>query len=446
MITPLETLYTTFLHSTGVQTDTRKLQPGELFWALRGERFDGNRFAAQALEAGALAAVVDADADFPPDDNRFLAVNNSLTALQELARHHRRQWSGPLLGLTGSNGKTTTKGLLASILNQKSPGLATPGNWNNHIGVPLTLLRLKPEHEWAVIELGDNHPGEIDELCRIAEPTHGLITNIGEDHLEGYGSLAVNAHTKLELFQYLQEKEAAKLYVNLDDSWLAPSAAQSQALGYALKNITQATYRAEPVPQPTGLLGVKIQKEQEPPIQTLTQLSGVFNLENCLAAAAVALDWGATAEQVQAGLEAYQPENLRSQTLERKGRLVLLDSYNANPSSMRLAVASAFALAQTTGRGRVGLVLGDMLEMGVHSVAVHRQLGEFVGRFPAAYVLGVGPAMRHTVQAARLRVPAGHADSTQAVTQNQLESLRRCKLLLFKGSRGIAVETLLERL
>lgn len=437
----LARLYSVFVQSGGVNTDTRSLQPGQLFVALRGPSFNGNRFAAQALQKGALAVVADEDLPDAPDPTRVIRVPNALQALQALARHHRRQWAGsakPVVAITGSNGKTTTKELLRSILQQRYPAYATEGNLNNHIGVPLTLLRLKPEHQAAVVEMGDNKPGDIAELCVIAEPTHGLITNIGLDHIGGFADLADNARTKCELFDYLK-RTRGHILLNLADEWLAPydgAPAPMLTFGTAQARV-HATLTAR------SLHGTHFNlhcADWPAPLACQSPMYGAYNLPNFAAAATAALALGCTPQHIQAGIASYKPANNRSQVVRVGSIAVVLDAYNANPSSMAPALRDFCALP-----GRKTVILGDMLELGGHAVAEHQAVGQLLNNYPMVRAVLVGPMMHDAFTAIthsnKLFLPDTDAAVAQAPTL-----VRDTDLLLLKGSRGMALEKIVKAL
>ncbi|MGI4734346.1 MAG: UDP-N-acetylmuramoyl-tripeptide--D-alanyl-D-alanine ligase [Janthinobacterium lividum] len=435
MPTPAPTpLYARYLAAQGqVSTDSRQPQPGTLFFALNGPSFRGAAFAAGALEKGASHAVVDDEALAKQDPARYTYAPDPLAALQELAREHRRHFRGPVLAVTGSNGKTTTKELLTVVLAQKYNVLATIGNLNNHIGVPLTLLRLKPqEHDFAVIEMGANHRGEISDYCQWAEPTHGLITNIGKAHLEGFGGEAGIALGKGELFDYLAQNEGMA-FVNTLDTKLPCLAARVPR---------RATYPRIDDTYPAQLLAANpaLHLGLWDGAEVVVQLTGEYNFPNLAAAAAVGAFFGVPATQVAAALAAYNPQNNRSQLVRTAhGNDLILDAYNANPSSMAAALRSFAPRPAAAGQGRVA-ILGDMFELGETSAAEHRALGELLAELGLHNVLLVGSLM----QAAAEVHPAAHyfADKAAAaewLAQHPLQG----QLVLLKGSRGMGLETLL---
>jgi len=436
------TLYDHYLAAQGlVSTDSRQPQPGTLFFALNGPSFRGADFAAQALERGARHAVVDDAALAARDPARYTHAPDPLAALQALALAHRRRFRGPVLAITGSNGKTTTKELLTGVLAQKYRVLATVGNLNNHIGVPLTLLRLRPqEHELAVVELGANPQGEIGGYCQYAEPTHGLITNIGKAHLEGFGGQEGIAKGKGELFDYLAA-HGGTLFVNTADARLPGIAAKAVAANQAGPAPVLSTYPGPADTYPAVLLaaganGLRLRLWDG--IETTTTLTGDYNFANLAAAAAVGAYFGVSGPQVAAALAAYEPDNNRSQRVRTAhGNDLVLDAYNANPSSMAAALRS-FAAAPD---GPKLVILGDMFELGDEAEAEHRALGELLTELGLTNALLIGPLLR----AAAAACPAAHhcPDKAAAAAWLRQHSPRGQQLLL-KGSRGMALETLLE--
>ncbi len=432
-------LYAQYLSAGGlVGTDSRALPAGALFFALNGTR-RGADFAAAALAAGAAHAVVDDAALAATDPTRYTVVPDPLTALQALARYHRQQFRGPLIALTGSNGKTTTKELLAGVLGRRFRTLATAGNFNNHIGVPLTLLRLDPaHHEVAVVEMGANHPHEIAALAAIAEPTHGLITNIGKAHLEGFGGTQAHiARAKGELFDYLTAT-GGTVFLNTADAWLAPWAGRLPT--------------AQHYPAPARLVGadpfvVLTLNDNAPAAAPVrTQLSGAYNFENMAAAAAVGRFFGVSEADIGAALAAYAPTNNRSELAYRPatGNHLLLDAYNANPSSMAAAVRHFATLPATDEAGQPLpklLILGDMLELGAESGPEHQALGALLAEVGFEEVVLVGPEMA----AATATCPAARHFGTKAEAAAWLVAAPpRQRRVLLKGSRGIGLETLVE--
>ena len=429
-------LYTHYLAAGGhVSTDSRQPQPGTLFFALNGPSFRGAAFAPQALEKGARHAVVDDVLLAAADPARYTYAPDPVVALQQLARYHRAQFRIPVLAVTGSNGKTTTKELLTAVLAQKFRVLATIGNLNNHIGVPLTLLRLRAdEHDFAVVEMGANHRGEIAAYCLWAQPTHGLITNIGKAHLEGFGGAEGVALGKGELFDYLT-RTGGTAFVNTLDARLPSLAAQVPViLSYPrLMDTYPATLlSADPAVALRLADGTDV----------AAQLTGDYNFPNLAAAAAVGLHFGIIPERVATALAQYNPQNNRSQLVRTAhGNELVLDAYNANPSSMSAALRSFVARPAPNQRKLV--LLGDMFELGNESHYEHRNLGLLLAELGLSQVLLIGPEMA----AAAAEAPTALHFSTKADAAEWLRQHPvRGQQVLVKGSRGMALETLVELL
>lgn len=430
-------LYSQYLAANGlVSTDSRQPQPGTLFFALNGPSFRGADFAPQALAKGASHAVVDDAALAAADPACYTFAPDPLVALQDLARHHRQQFQMPVLAVTGSNGKTTTKELLTAVLAQKFKVLATIGNLNNHIGVPLTLLRLRTgEHDFAVIEMGANHRGEIAELCEIAQPTHGLITNIGKAHLEGFGGAEGVALGKGELFDYLT-RTGGTAFVNTLDARLP---------GLAAPVPTRLSYPGPADTFPVTLLSADpaVALRLADGTDVAAQLTGDYNFPNLAAAAAVGLHFGIPADKVAGALASYSPQNNRSQLLRTAaGNELVLDAYNANPSSMGAALRSFAARPVAAGQTKL-VILGDMFELGDDSAAEHRQLGQLLAELPLPNVVLIGSDMAGAAGAApHLQHFATKAEAAEWLRINPM----RGQQILVKGSRGMALETLVELL
>lgn len=434
----LAALYAHYLAAHGhVSTDSRQPQPGTLFFALNGPSFRGADFAPAALAKGARLAVVDDAALAARDAGRYFFAPDALGALQALAAHHRRQFAGPVLAVSGSNGKTTTKELLTAVLARKFRVLATLGNLNNHIGVPLTLLRLRlDEHDFAVVEMGANHRGEIAAYCQWAAPTHGLLTNIGKAHLEGFGGAEGVALGKGELFDYLQKTDGLA-FVNTLDAQVAARASIVPR---------RRTYPGPADDYPAALLAadpaVALRLGPAGP-DVAAHITGGYNFPNLAAAAAVGRFFGVPVDDVAAALAAYNPQNNRSQLLRTaRGNELILDAYNANPSSMAAALRS-FAQRPAAGQGKV-VVLGDMFELGPEAAAEHRALGELVASLGLPTVVLVGPEMAQ----AKAALGAGaHHFATKAEAAAWLAAHPLTgRQVLVKGSRGMALETLVELL
>jgi UDP-N-acetylmuramoyl-tripeptide--D-alanyl-D-alanine ligase len=436
-------LYARYLAAQGqVSTDSRQPQPGTLFFALNGPSFRGAAFAAGALDKGASHAVVDDEALATQDPNRYTYVPDPLATLQALAHEHRRHFGGPVLAISGSNGKTTTKELLTVVLAQKYNVLATIGNLNNHIGVPLTLLRLRPDaHDFAVIEMGANHQGEIADYCQWAEPTHGLLTNIGKAHLEGFGGEAGVAKGKGELFDYVAA-HGGTLFVNTLDTKIPAVAAAAVAASEVGPAPRLATYPGPADTYPATFL------KADPALhlrlldgtEVAAQLTGDYNFPNLAAAAAVGAFFDVPAANIAAALAAYNPRNNRSQLVRTDhGNDLILDAYNANPSSMAAALRSFATRPVRDGQGRL-VILGDMFELGDSAEAEHRVLGKLLAELKLDNAVLIGPLLQAAAQAH----PAAHYFATKAEAAEWLAHHPLAgQLVLLKGSRGMGLESLL---
>lgn len=427
----------------GVSTDSRTIQPDNLFVALSGPHFDGRTFLSQAFERGAAGAVVSGpcSGDSAPGHKIIIEVQDTLKALGDLAQLWRKRFSVPVVGLTGSNGKTTTKEMLAGILEPSGATLKNPGNLNNLIGLPLTLLGLGPEHRFAVLEMGMNRSGEIRRLSAMAVPTVGLVTNIGPAHLEGLGSLEAIAQAKGELFGALTREDWA--VVNLDDLRVLElsAACQSQKITYGLD--PRAEVRAEGI-QPAGHgLGFFLcfqgqRREIRIPVP------GQHNVSNALAAAAAALILGLSIDRIQGGLEGFSPPAHRLQILPgRKGIHLLDDSYNANPASVQAALTTFQSLRQDR---RGGLVLGDMLELGGFSRSAHQEIGTRIGGLGVDYLVTIGqytPAlMNEALKGDRPPAKAFHCSSPTELIEKIERLIQTGDWVLIKGSHGMALSTI----
>lgn len=424
-----EQLYAHYRQHPVVSTDSRQLPDGCLFFALKGANFDGNQFAAQALEQGAAYAVVDDPSVIASD--RFLLVENVLESLQSLARHHRRQLQIPFIAITGTNGKTTTKELVAAVLRRKYRTHATQGNLNNHIGVPLTLLQIRPETEMAVIEMGANHIGDIAELCSIAEPDFGLITNIGQAHLEGFGSFEGVIRAKSELFDYLAQGKG-QAFVNVRNPLLAELGKKfPRPIYYGLHNTLAYAELLETTPF--------IRYKDTEGHTHDTQLIGAYNFDNILTAIAVGTYFNVPAADIHQAIATYVPTNNRSQVRKTGSNTLIMDAYNANPSSMQAALDS---FAQMPATNKV-VILGDMFELGSYSAAKHREIAEkaMQGRF--ARVLLCGKAFYDIRQADDTALFFEHkAALAEWLQGNPIQN----SYILLKGSRGMGLETIADLL
>ncbi|HQQ95476.1 MAG TPA: UDP-N-acetylmuramoyl-tripeptide--D-alanyl-D-alanine ligase [Bacteroidia bacterium] len=437
--TSLEELYACYLQCGGqISTDTRKLYSGSLFVALRGDKFNANTFASEALKEACAFAIVDDPAVV--NDSRMKLVENSLTALQDLARHHRKQFSGPILGITGSNGKTTNKELIHAVLSKKYHTLSTAGNLNNHIGVPLTLLQIRSDHQFAIIEMGANHQGEIAQLCRIADPDYGIITNIGKAHLEGFGGPEGVIKGKSEMYTHLRQKNG-KVFLNADDKLLRGLAHDMSIVAFG-SDPGNFIYGAEI----SGNDKLRFwfgkneeHREQAKQRVVQTQLIGSYNLPNCLAAACIGIYFGVPEKDVVAALEQYSPEMNRSQLFDTGHNRLILDAYNANPSSMQSAIQNFASL----GYPNKMLILGDMFELGEFSQDEHQKLIDLLQSlgFTTSQVILVGETF------AALGSSRYTAFRNTGACGAYLKSVKPSnQTILIKGSRGMKLEELKELL
>ena len=364
----IDTLYTAYLKSRCVTTDSRRITPGCLFFAFKGESFDGNAFARQALEQGAALCVV-SDRTLEGEEG-CMVVDDVLQTLQALARHHREQQHIPFVGITGTNGKTTTKELVYAVLSKRYRTHATAGNFNNHLGVPLTLLAMPADTEIAIIEMGANHPGEIDFLCSMAQPTCGLITSVGKAHLEGFGSFGGVVRTKTALYRHLTQKSEATLFVNADNDILMR---ESLDLNAPLRRITYGCSEAATVKGACAGSNpyMRFYFEDDDNVYTVqSQLLGAYNFDNAMAAVAVGRHFGVDLFDIKEALEQYTPTNNRSQFKKTERNSLILDCYNANPSSMQVALDNFMAMAAP----RKVAILGSMKELGSDSPKEHAAL------------------------------------------------------------------------
>lgn len=427
----IEQLHGEFLRSAGACTDTRKLTPGGMFFALRGPSFDANAFAGQALEHGCAKAVVD-DPAIATDD-RFILVPDVLSALQQLARHHRRTFDIPFIAITGTNGKTTTKELLHAVLAADRPTLATEGNLNNHIGVPLTLLKVKPEHRIAIIEMGASKLGDIAELCAIAEPTKGLITNIGKAHLEGFGSVEGVIRTKTELYAWLREHHGLT-FVNGDDALLMGKSEgiNRETYGTGVGTDLQGKTKASGTP----FLHVEFEAaDQSTSSLVETHLIGDYNTSNVLAAICIGRHFHIADGVMKDAIGQYAPANSRSQFKDTGRNELVLDAYNANPTSMAAALEN---FAQLPSDRKKLVILGDMRELGESSMAEHASIIQLVRKLELD-ALFIGKEFMKAAPEVTVR----RAKDVNAALEVLKADPPRGQLILVKGSRGVRLEEML---
>jgi len=424
-----ENLYNTFLESRKVSTDTRHIEPGSLFFALKGPKFNANAFAEQALQKGAWYAVVD-EAAYVKDD-RYVLVDDGLTALQNLSRHHRRQLSIPVIGLTGSNGKTTSKELLNVVLSKKFKTFATKGNLNNHIGVPLSILSIDESIEMAVIEMGANHLGEIALLSSIASPTHGFITNIGKAHIGTFGGFDNIIRGKSELYQHLL-LNSGSVFINSLNPILSNMAKRfvkpifySQQADYYHCELTEA----DPF--------VKIKAENGELIET--KLTGAYNFENIAAALCIGKFFGVEATLANQAIAGYVPGNMRSQIVKKGGNTIILDAYNANPSSMEAALEN---LASMKASKKIAII-GDMFELEAAAETEHKAIGKLLAekKFDGVYLCGA------LMKSAADKLPSAKhfVRKDDLLAELKANPINNATILV-KASRGIGLESVVDYL
>ena len=421
--TSLEELYSLFQAHSVITTDTRHCPEGSLFFALRGERFDGNAFAQQALQAGCAFAVVDDPA--VGGDERLLHVPDVLTTLQQLAALHRRTLGTPIVQITGTNGKTTTKELTAAVLARKFDLLCTQGNFNNHIGVPKTLLQLRPHHQMAVIETGANHPGEIALLTDLVQPECGLITNVGMAHLEGFGSFEGVMRTKGELYDYLRHKPGGFIFLHADNEHLCRMAGSLPAVRYGLPG--HDCYTEGEVLDCTPFLRLRFRTQGGAWHEVQTHLIGAYNVANVLAAAAVGAHFGVPDVDIAEALAAYEPTNNRSEWMRTQRNELIVDAYNANPTSMKAALDNFALIAHDHKMA----ILGEMRELGTASDEAHRAVAAQAASLHCEEVWLVGKAFR--AHAAGARWFPSVAEVKAAL---EAEGAPTGRLILVKGSNG----------
>lgn len=422
----IEELYSRFQVCGTVTTDSRHCPQGSMFIALKGETFNGNAFAAQALAQGCRYAVVD-EPEYARGES-YILVDDCLQVLQQLANYHRRQLKTPIIGITGTNGKTTTKELVSSVLSKKYKVLFTQGNLNNHIGVPLTLLRLNKEHEMAVVEMGANHPGEIKALVQIAEPDYGLITNVGKAHLLGFGSFEGVIKTKGELYDFLREKGNTTIFIQNENSYLNAIAHGLHCVRYGQASdlfVSGKLLSCSP------FLAFEWMSEGNTyPVQT--HLIGAYNLDNALASVAVGKYFDVAPEDICEALSTYMPQNNRSQLVDTGRNKLIVDAYNANPTSMMAALEN-FRQVQAPHKM---VILGDMKELGEASLEEHRKIVGFLDGCRFDRVMLAGPEFKAVASAYE------HFDNVDAVKETLEKSKPVGFTILIKGSNSMKLSQL----
>ena len=428
----IEEIYKLFKKHPQISTDSRHIVQGAIFFALKGENFNGNSYAAAALNDGAAYALID---ESPlKADNRFILVEDVLLTLQQLARYHRLELGIPIIAITGTNGKTTTKELITAVLEKKFSVTATKGNLNNHIGVPLTLLAMNTSTQLGVVEMGANHPGEIAALCSIALPDFGLITNVGKAHLEGFGSFEGVKKTKAELYRFIQER-GGKIFRNTVNPHLKEMAEDAETIGYRTNRegsgIEGEIVNSSPIlvfkaKFPKGWLYIK------------TNLAGGYNLENAMAAVCVGDYFGVDPLDISHALEAYIPSNNRSQFIQTAGNQILMDAYNANPSSMEAALDNF----STFDAPLKGVILGDMFELGESSGEEHQKIADKLAGMNLSLVLLSGKEFSRCHVVPNIRI-----FENNELLINYLKDLNpKGYLFLIKGSRGMKLENMIGKL
>ena len=433
MASDIKELYEKFLQCTSVSIDSRKVAGKGMFFALKGNNLDGNEYASDALSNGCSYVVID-NPKFK-DGDQYILVDNVLKVLQELGKMHRKQLSIPVVGITGSNGKTTTKEYVAKVLGKKYKVQFTIGNLNNHIGVPLTLLSLKSDTEIAVIEMGANHIGEIAFLCSLAEPNYGVITNIGKAHLEGFGSIEGVIKAKGELYDYLKENRGLIVF-NKDSSLLNDLVGTAKHFSYGASG--NADVNGELLAQSPNLVLQFQSSPQSPNILCYSQIMGKHNFENIMAAIGLGVQFKVADEEIKAAIESYVPQNNRSQVIQTKRNHIILDAYNANPMNMRASIDN-FALLE--GANKL-VILGDMLELGQYSVQEHEEILQLLTQHGFSKVILVGDNFSKV----KGHLSCLHFNNASEVAiwldENPIEG----SLVLLKGSRGIGLEILTQKL
>jgi len=424
----IEDIYKIYKQFPSIETDSRKLKKDDIFFALKGPNFNGNNFAKQALELGAAYIVADEPLSFQSE--RIIQVGNVLQTLQQLAKYHREQFEIPFIAITGSNGKTTTKELLHEVLSTTFITYTTKGNLNNHIGIPLTILKIKPDAEIAVIEMGANHLHEISGYCEYAKPTHGLITNIGKAHLEGFGGEENVKKGKGELFQYLQDHEGT-VFVNVDDPAvfdLSKSINKSIFYGSKSENVKGTIEKNDPF--------IEVKIEDEIPFAIQTNLVGAYNLPNVLAAVCVGKYFKIESKKIKSAIENYQPSNSRSQLIQKDTNTIILDAYNANPGSMKAAIEN---FAKMKGDKKI-LLLGSMMELGTESEKEHADIVSLIDQNKWDAVVLVGKNFKEIKNNY-----INFENSLQARDWLKKQNMENAQILI-KGSRSMQMEKVLEGL
>ena len=421
-------IYKRFLECDSIATDSRDIADNSLFFSLKGENFNGNKYAKESLSKGSKYAIVD-EAEHAVDE-RFILVDDTLKTLQELAKIHRLQMNATIIGITGTNGKTTTKEIVSRVLSEKYTTLSTPKNYNNHIGVPFTLLNLNKNHEFAVIEMGANHINEIKNLCHIAAPDYGLITNIGKAHLEGFGSYEKVIQAKSELYDYICASDGT-VFFNKNNELLETLVQQRNCRTYSYGSSINADCKGEII---NSVPFLEIKKDN-----TLikSQMTGKYNFENILAGICMGTFFNVPSKNIYKAIHNYVPENNRSQILKTNKNEIFLDAYNANPTSMQLALENFYEIK----RKKKVIILGDMFELGEFSKKEHNNIISKIHEFGFRNVYLVGEEFLKTKPENYLTFK-----NTESLADHIKENPITDSSVLIKGSRGMALEKLVEYL
>jgi len=426
-------LYKLFLECSTIVTDSRKIEPNSIYFSLKGESFNGNNFAKEALEKGAKYAIIDEKTD--SSDKRLVLVNNVLDTLQQLANHHRLQFDIPIIGITGTNGKTTTKELVYTTLSTKYNTLATKGNLNNHIGVPLTLLELNAKHEIAIIEMGANHVGEILELCKIAEPNYGIVTNVGKAHLEGFGSFERIIETKKSLYDYVNTKKGINFALT-ENTLLNTNLESNNTIYYSCSDSNTNNFGKGEINN--SYLNVSIEKldGQITPNNIInTQIVGLYNQYNILAAITIGNYFKIPLNQIKIALENYSPTNNRSELKKTKRNQLILDAYNANPTSVTNALENFIEMKHSNKI----IILGDMLELGNYSENEHQKIVNLLIKYNLkTIIIGLEFLKTDTKGATHINK---YSKTKELINSNTIQEFSD-SLILIKGSRGMQLEEL----
>ena len=422
-------IYSIFQKCTGVTTDSRKCGPGLMFFALKGERFDGNEFVRGALEQGCPYAVMDNAGLYDAQDSRMILVDNVLSTLQQVAALHRRTLGTPVIGITGTNGKTTTKELTNAVMSTTYNVLCTQGNLNNSIGVPLTVLGLKPEHEYAIVEMGASHPGDIKELVEVSQPDFGLITNVGKAHLLGFGSFEGVKRTKGELYDWLREHDGTA-FVNRDNEHLQQMCKGLPLIEYGKPGHDGLLVEGEVLEcNPFVKFRWRSGKGEWHTVQT--SLIGAYNVDNALAAITIGLKFGVKEQDASEAVADYKPQNNRSQLTETGRNSLVVDAYNANPTSMAAALEN-FSMIKAQDKM---LILGDMRELGEASDAEHRKIVEEIVKYGFTQVWLVGSEFAKAADGSGFRLFADVDEVNKALESEKIAG----KTILIKGSNSIGL-------